>query len=307
MIVMVWPWGARTPPAVWVTVFTLSTGWFVASAAWSPGRRLGPSFFAVTAVAMVWMGVSMPAQATPGNGQSAMAMPGMSHSPTGYAAWISAGMGLGLVAIAAWWVARGMRLTAPGSACCDEWAELAGAVPRPDECRDGSGAARHGMSAGPFGRRRRHRASLTPTIAGPSAGFSGRSALVVLRRSADRRGRREEVLMAGGGRSAPWIVVGVDGSAASARALRWALDQAESTGGTVEAITAWEVPTSYGAGPTVLVGEDLADAARRALAATVSRMVRGAPGDTRTAARPARSPRDRVGSRGQGCGSSGGG
>lgn len=115
MIVMVWPWGARMPPAIWVTVFTLSTGWFVASAAWSPGRRLGPSFSAATAVAMVWMRVSMPAQAAPGHGRSAMAMPGMSHSPTGNTAWMSAGLGLAMVAIAAWWVGRGMRLTVPAA------------------------------------------------------------------------------------------------------------------------------------------------------------------------------------------------
>ena len=67
----------------------------------------------------------------------------------------------------------------------------------------------------------------------------------------------------------PRIVAGVDGSAASVRALRWALRQAEATGAVVEAVTAWNIPTSYGFGPTVLEGEDLAAVARQTLAAAV--------------------------------------
>jgi hypothetical protein len=38
------------------------------------------------------------------------------------------------------------------------------------------------------------------------------------------------------------IVVGVDGSPASIRALKWALDQAALTGAAVEAINAWQYP-----------------------------------------------------------------
>lgn len=41
------------------------------------------------------------------------------------------------------------------------------------------------------------------------------------------------------------IVVGIDGSPSSVAALDWALDQAERTGATVEAITAWEYPAFY--------------------------------------------------------------
>nr|WP_237525487.1 universal stress protein [Streptomyces sp. SID4985] len=44
----------------------------------------------------------------------------------------------------------------------------------------------------------------------------------------------------------PRIVVGVDGSESSKRALRWALRQAETTGSTLEAVTAWEFPQMYG-------------------------------------------------------------
>jgi nucleotide-binding universal stress UspA family protein len=42
------------------------------------------------------------------------------------------------------------------------------------------------------------------------------------------------------------IVVGVDGSSCSVQALRWAIRQARLTGGSVEAVFAWEYPTSYG-------------------------------------------------------------
>lgn len=44
----------------------------------------------------------------------------------------------------------------------------------------------------------------------------------------------------------PLIVVGVDGSPASERALRWAIDYARLVGGGVRAIAAWEYPAFYG-------------------------------------------------------------
>lgn len=42
------------------------------------------------------------------------------------------------------------------------------------------------------------------------------------------------------------IVVGVDGSPSSMAALRWAEQQAERCGTTVEATISWELPTTYG-------------------------------------------------------------
>jgi nucleotide-binding universal stress UspA family protein len=42
------------------------------------------------------------------------------------------------------------------------------------------------------------------------------------------------------------IVVGVDGSDPSLNALEWAARQAELTGSTLEAITTWDWPRSYG-------------------------------------------------------------
>lgn len=41
------------------------------------------------------------------------------------------------------------------------------------------------------------------------------------------------------------IVVGVDGSASSLQALRWAARQAELTGATVDAVIAWQYPVAY--------------------------------------------------------------
>lgn len=42
--------------------------------------------------------------------------------------------------------------------------------------------------------------------------------------------------------SAPVIVVGVDGSPASQRAVRWAADQAKLTGATLRAVASWRWP-----------------------------------------------------------------
>lgn len=42
------------------------------------------------------------------------------------------------------------------------------------------------------------------------------------------------------------IVAGVDGSPSSVEALRWAVRQAELTGGTVDAVMAWQPPSAGG-------------------------------------------------------------
>lgn len=65
-------------------------------------------------------------------------------------------------------------------------------------------------------------------------------------------------------RPAARIVVGVDGSEPSKAALRWATRQAVLTGGVVEAVTAWQYPAWYGAGP-IAAGFDFADNATKIL------------------------------------------
>jgi len=70
------------------------------------------------------------------------------------------------------------------------------------------------------------------------------------------------------------IVVGVDGSPCSVRALRWAVRQARLTGGSVDAVFAWEYPTSYGGYGWVpygfAEGTDFEEVAGRILADSIS-------------------------------------
>lgn len=65
------------------------------------------------------------------------------------------------------------------------------------------------------------------------------------------------------------IVVGVDGSAPSRAALRWAARQAELTGAMVVAVTAWEYPV-FSVGQVLLPPEDPESIATRMLAETVT-------------------------------------
>lgn len=65
------------------------------------------------------------------------------------------------------------------------------------------------------------------------------------------------------------IVVGVDGSAPSRAALRWAARQAELTGAMVVAVTAWEYPV-FSVGQVLLPPEDPESIATRMLAETVN-------------------------------------
>jgi nucleotide-binding universal stress UspA family protein len=52
------------------------------------------------------------------------------------------------------------------------------------------------------------------------------------------------------------IVVGVDGSPSSTKALHWAVRQAKLTGAEVEAVTVWSYPSGYGMAP---VGDEMVD------------------------------------------------
>jgi nucleotide-binding universal stress UspA family protein len=42
------------------------------------------------------------------------------------------------------------------------------------------------------------------------------------------------------------VVVGVDGSSSSLRALRWASEHAERIGASLDVVTVWQLPTTYG-------------------------------------------------------------
>ena len=75
---------------------------------------------------------------------------------------------------------------------------------------------------------------------------------------------------------APRIVVGVDGSASSLAALRWAVHQAGLTGGTVDAVVAWRMPpamTGFGFAPVAVAeGSEMQQTAKRALDRAVSKV-----------------------------------
>ncbi|MGW0996872.1 universal stress protein [Streptomyces sp. NPDC002520] len=64
--------------------------------------------------------------------------------------------------------------------------------------------------------------------------------------------------------SRPRVVVGLDGSATSYAALRWAVRYAALLGGTVDAVAAWELPGMYGwSAPAVDMDVDEEEARER--------------------------------------------
>jgi nucleotide-binding universal stress UspA family protein len=67
----------------------------------------------------------------------------------------------------------------------------------------------------------------------------------------------------------PFIVVGVDGSEPSLKALRWAAGQAGLTGATLRVLTTWELTTSSGVAPAFPLDYDPAGVARQVLAEAV--------------------------------------
>ena len=76
------------------------------------------------------------------------------------------------------------------------------------------------------------------------------------------------------------IVVGIDGSDASADALRWGARQAELTGSPLEVIMTWEWPASLGWSVPVPDDYDPESDVRRTLDAEVDAALAGHPGVT---------------------------
>jgi len=76
----------------------------------------------------------------------------------------------------------------------------------------------------------------------------------------------------------PMIVVGVDGSEASKRALRWAADQAKLIGAELKVVTTWEYPPTLGWAPPYPSDFDPDADARKALSATVAEVLGADPG-----------------------------
>ncbi|MFJ5837662.1 universal stress protein [Streptomyces shenzhenensis] len=77
-------------------------------------------------------------------------------------------------------------------------------------------------------------------------------------------------------RGQPLIVVGVDGSAASKEALRWAAREAGLTGAGLRVVTAWRLPVTYGYAPDYS-GIGYQDRARETLDGVVGEVLGPAP------------------------------
>jgi nucleotide-binding universal stress UspA family protein len=69
------------------------------------------------------------------------------------------------------------------------------------------------------------------------------------------------------------ILVGVDGSEASIEALRWAANQARLTHGSLEVLTTWEYPNSFGWAPAWPPDWDPGGDASKALAQVVEKVL----------------------------------
>jgi nucleotide-binding universal stress UspA family protein len=72
------------------------------------------------------------------------------------------------------------------------------------------------------------------------------------------------------------IVVGIDGSASSKAALGWAMQQAELTGSSIEAVIAWQYPTmigGFGFGPVSAMVLNFDEIAAKTLADSIAEVV----------------------------------
>lgn len=73
------------------------------------------------------------------------------------------------------------------------------------------------------------------------------------------------------------IVVGVDGSSPSKRALRWALRQAELTGARLEVVYAWHIPATDGWTPMFDLTQNLTKAGEQIAADTIAEIAGDRP------------------------------
>ncbi len=75
------------------------------------------------------------------------------------------------------------------------------------------------------------------------------------------------------------ILVGVDGSEGSRRALLWAVDEAATHKATLQALLVWQSPCDFGEGLYVPVDEDkLAEGAMQRLEESIAEVTQEAPG-----------------------------
>lgn len=73
--------------------------------------------------------------------------------------------------------------------------------------------------------------------------------------------------------TAPRVVVGVDGSAESVGALRWAARYAAATGATVTALLSWHYPAAVGTAPAGVAPREISDDVRAEMQETLDKAV----------------------------------
>lgn len=78
--------------------------------------------------------------------------------------------------------------------------------------------------------------------------------------------RRKGSDMTGGRNDARVILVGVDGSPGSLRAMRWAVEEAQVRGSAIEAVTVWSPGSTHGAGSSAAASQVQARVLREAVA-----------------------------------------
>lgn len=74
------------------------------------------------------------------------------------------------------------------------------------------------------------------------------------------------------------IVVGIDGSAQSKSALRWAVRQAEKQNSVVRVVAVWHQPVYFAATPRPFPERELQDAAQQAVDEAVAEATKDVPG-----------------------------
>jgi nucleotide-binding universal stress UspA family protein len=79
--------------------------------------------------------------------------------------------------------------------------------------------------------------------------------------------------MATEGGSVPRVVVGVDGSAESVAALKWAAQYAAATGATTTAVLSWHFPTAAGPAPIGKAPKPISDEIRADMQETLDKAV----------------------------------
>jgi nucleotide-binding universal stress UspA family protein len=77
--------------------------------------------------------------------------------------------------------------------------------------------------------------------------------------------------MATEGGSGPQVVVGVDGSAESLEALRWAAAYATATGATIDAVLSWHYPVAAGVAPAGSAPKPISDEVRASMQAALDK------------------------------------